>query len=108
MGAIQYEIHIEIFESGGCAMHSAGEIYRYPADAGSICPWLLDSMSGMMRVLQFGGKLPWTYKGTKYSKLANTDKEIIEFVRCPDPTSAGVVARITARKMNQPVEVGWA
>lgn len=35
-------------------------------------------------------------------------KAIAEFVRCPDPTDAGVVAKITRRKLAAPKDVGWS
>ena len=31
-----------------------------------------------------------------------------EFVRCPDPTNAGVVAKITRNKINIHKEIGWS
>ncbi len=42
MGKINYEIEIEIFKGEGCDHHRLGEKYRYPEDAGKLCPWLLD------------------------------------------------------------------
>ncbi len=50
-------IEIEIYE-GSCVVHQTGERYSYPEDIGSICPWLLDSINSMVRVMQFGGNLP--------------------------------------------------
>jgi hypothetical protein len=40
----------------------------------------------MMRVLQFGGLLPWKYKDTEYEKMLDPDGITTEFIRCPDPT----------------------
>jgi uncharacterized repeat protein (TIGR04076 family) len=108
MGEIAYSIEIEIFEGQGCDMHQVGERFRYPEDAGKICPWLFDSINSMVRVLQFGGRLPWTYAGTPYAKEADAEGLTTEFVRCPDPTQAGVVAKITRRKRPMPKDVGWA
>lgn len=68
MGKINYEIEIEIFKGKGCDHHRLGEKYRYPEDIGNLCPWLLDSINSMIRVLQFGGTLPWKYKDTEYEK----------------------------------------
>jgi uncharacterized repeat protein (TIGR04076 family) len=87
-------------------MHDAGETFRYPDDMGKVCPWLLDSVNSMVRVLQFGGTLPWKYTGTPYEKTVET--EVTEFVRCPDPTSAGVVVKITRKPRKTPKLVGWA
>jgi uncharacterized repeat protein (TIGR04076 family) len=106
MGTIHYDIELEIYEGEGCDMHDVGETFRYPDDIGHVCPWLLDSVNSMVRVLQFGGTLPWKYAGTPYEKTIET--EITEFVRCPDPTSAGVVVKITRKPRNTPKLVGWA
>jgi hypothetical protein len=54
----------------------------------------------MIRVLQFGGTLPWTYEGTPYEKEIDPEDTTTEFVRCPDPTSSGVVLKII-RKTNK-------
>jgi hypothetical protein len=61
----------------------------------------------MVRVLQFGGKLPWKYQDTEYEKKIENDGVTTEYVRCPDPTSAGVVAKITRTKLKEPKDVGW-
>ena len=97
MGKIDFEIEIEIFKGNGCAHHRLGEKYKYPEDAGKLCPWLLDSINSMIRVLQFGGSLPWKYQNTEYEKLLDPDGITTEFIRCPDPTDAGVVVKITRK-----------
>ncbi|MFX0000626.1 MAG: TIGR04076 family protein [Candidatus Hodarchaeota archaeon] len=90
-----YSIDIEIFENdGNCTRHKIGEKFNYPEDNGKICQWLLDSMNSMIRVLKFGGTLPWTYSDTPYEKKIDPNGITTEFVRCPDPT-ARVVAKIT-------------
>jgi len=108
MGKINYQIEIEIFDGKGCDSHKVGETFQYPEDTGKICPWLLDSVNGMARVLQFGGTLPWEYKGTPYEKSINHDGTTTEFVRCPDPTDSGIVAKITRKMLQSPKEVGWS
>ena len=108
MGITNYEIEIEIFEGDNCDHHKLGQKFKYPEETGNLCPWLLDSLNNMLRTLQFGGTLPWTYKGTKYEKAIEPDGITTEFVRCPDPTDAGVVVKITRIKLPQPKEVGWA
>jgi len=108
MGKINYQIEIEIFDMKGCDAHKLGEKYKYPEDIGKICPWLLDSVNSMVRVLQFGGTLPWKYEGTPYEKSFDSDDTTTEFVRCPDPTDSGVVAKITRKKLISPKEVGWS
>jgi len=107
MGKTDYEITVEIYKGDSCDHHQPGEKYRYPEDIGKICPWLLDSINGMVRVLQFGGTLPWKYKNTDFEKTIEKDGVTTEFVRCPDPTEAGVVAKITRRELTSPKEIGW-
>lgn len=96
-----YNIEIEIFEGEGCKVHKVGQRFLYPEDRGCICPWLLDSISGMIHVLHYGGTLPWTYQGTPYEKEMDPEGTTTEFVRCPDPTKAGVVAKIVRRKTDE-------
>lgn len=107
MGKTKYEITIEIFKGESCDHHQLGEKYLYPEDIGNICPWLLDSINSMVRVLQFGGMLPWKYAQTDFEKVIEQDGVSTEFVRCPDPTKAGVVAKITRKELKIPKEVGW-
>lgn len=108
MGKLEYEVKIEIFQGDSCDHHKLGEEFKYPDDIGKLCPWLVDSISTMVRVLQFGGSLPWEYKGSGYEKLIDEDGITTEFVRCPDSTSAGVVAKITRKKRHEPKNVGWS
>lgn len=88
-------IELEIFESG-CPGHKVGEKFKYPEDIGKMCTWLIESASHMIKVLRHDGKLGWSYEGTPYEKMIDKDGVTTEFVRCPDPTSAGVVLKITA------------
>ncbi len=111
----EYQIELEIFEgsagefhtdgsypdfarAGICAWmygsYQAGQRFRYPDDLGKLCPWLVDSMTGMLRALENGGTLPWRYRGTPYEKVIDPEGVTTEFVRCPDPT-APVVIKIT-------------
>ncbi|MFX1253245.1 MAG: hypothetical protein ACFFCZ_16675 [Promethearchaeota archaeon] len=96
-----YTIELEVFESGGCGYHKVGDKLKYPEDRGIICPWLLDSASSMIRVLRFGGRLPWKYAGTPYEKEIDPEGITTEFVRCPDPTSSGVVLKIIRKKIGK-------
>ncbi len=95
---MEYTIELEIYESGGCACHRAGDRLRYPEDRGIMCPWLLDSANSMILALQSGGTLPWRYEGTPYEKEIDPEGTTTEFVRCPDPTSSGVVLKITRKR----------
>ena len=116
-----YQIEFEIFEGnpgvaredgsypdfareGICAWMygrlKVGQKFRYPEDLGELCPWLVDSMSGMLRALENGGTLPWRYRGTPYEKVIDPDGVTTEFVRCPDPT-APVVIKITRTALQE-------
>ena len=77
----------------GC--YQAGQRFLYPGDLGKLCPWLVDSLSGFLRVLEHGGTLPWRYRGTPYEKVIDPDGVTTEFVRCPDPTRSGIVVKVT-------------
>ena len=112
----EYVIELEIFEGnpgqpqtdgtypdfareGICAWMygrlKVGQKFRYPDDLGEMCPWLVDSATGMIRALEHGGKLGWKYRGTPYEKVIDPDGVTTEFVRCPDPTACGIVIKIT-------------
>ena len=90
--------HPDLVEEGICAwMYGSFEVghrFRYPEDLGKLCPWLADSLTGMVRALQSGGTLPWKYKGTPYEKVIDPDGVTTEFVRCPDPTASGIVIKV--------------
>ncbi len=97
----QYEYLVEIVEApaGGCGRgHKPGDTFQYPARKGEICGWLMDSMNGFFRVLEYGGHLPWMYSGTPYEKTIDPDGITTEFVRCPDPSTT-VVAKITRTRV---------
>jgi uncharacterized repeat protein (TIGR04076 family) len=112
----EYAIELEIFEGNGgqlrtdgtrpdlvregiCAWmygsYQVGQTFRYPEDLGQLCPWLVDSLTGMIRALEHGGTLPWRYLGTPYEKTIDPDGVTTEFVRCPDPTASGIVIKVT-------------
>jgi uncharacterized repeat protein (TIGR04076 family) len=91
----RYTIEIEIFEAREDTWcHKKGDKFAYPADWGKICPWLRTSLNDFVRILEFGGTLPWRYEGTPYEKVIDPDGVTTEYVRCPDPT-ADLVAKIT-------------
>lgn len=93
-----YKIELEICEARNCRSHHAGEIFLYPQDCSRVCPWLLDSARSMIRVLQYGGRLPWEYAGTPYEKLMDPQGVTTEYIRCPDPT-AHVILKIIRTKI---------
>ena len=111
----KYKIELEIYEGNGgqlrtdgthpdlakegiCAWmygsFEVGQRFRYPDDLGKLCPWLVDSLTGMVRALENGGTLPWKYRGTPYEKDIDPDGVTTEFVRCPDPTASGIVVKV--------------
>jgi len=118
-----YSIEFEIFEGnsgqpprdgivpdfakeGICAwMHykkySAGQKFHYPEDLGKLCPWLVDSLTGMVRALEHGATLSWKYRGTPYEKFIDPNGVTTEFVRCPDPTASGIVIKITRTALQE-------
>ena len=91
----RYKIDIEIYEAREDSWcHKKGDKFEYPKDWGKICAWLRTSMNDFIRILEFGGTLPWKYEGTPYEKVIDPDGVTTEYVRCPDPTS-NLVAKIT-------------
>jgi uncharacterized repeat protein (TIGR04076 family) len=111
-----YTIELEIYEGKGgqlcqdgsypdfakegiCAWmygsYQVGDKFRYPDDLGQLCPWLVDSLTGVIRALEHGGTLPWRYRGTPYEKVIDPDGVTTEFVRCIDPTDSGIVVKVT-------------
>jgi hypothetical protein len=90
----RYDFEIDIVE-GNCGPHKAGQKIKYPDEKGKICPWLMDSMSGAIRVLEWR-----TLRGstrTPYEKVIDQrDHHRVH----PLPRSSRVVAaRITRRKV---------
>ncbi len=100
MARRKYSFELEIYKSG-CPYHHEGDKFFYPDEKAKLCSWLLDSANTMIRVLEYDGILPWTYSGTPYEKQINKDGVTTEFVRCPDPTSAGVVLKILRKKVSE-------
>jgi uncharacterized repeat protein (TIGR04076 family) len=111
-----YIIELEIFEGKGgqlrtdgtypdfvkegiCAWmfdhYEVGQKFHYPDDLGKLCPWLVDSLMGVIRALEHGGTLPWKYRGTPYEKDINLNGVTTEYVRCIDPTASGIVIKVT-------------
>jgi len=79
----------------GEASLQVGQKFRYPEDLGELCPWLVDSLTGVIRALEHGGTLPWKYQGTPYEKVIDPEGVTTEFVRCLDPTASGIVIKVT-------------
>ncbi len=116
-----YVIEFEIFEGNGGQVHTdgtypdfaregicawmyggegetsyqLGKKFRYPEDLGKLCPWLVDSLMGIIRAPEHGGTLSWKYRGTPYEKVIDPDGVTTEYVRCLDPTASGIVMKVT-------------
>ena len=95
--------HPDLVSEGICAWmyggdgqvpFQVGQTFRYPEDLGKLCPWLVDSLTGVIRALEHGGTLPWRYKGTPYEKQIDPEGVTTEFVRCLDPTASGIVIKV--------------
>lgn len=88
-----------MYRGDGKTSYQVGQKFRYPEDNGKLCPWLLDSMHGVIHVLRFGGTLPWDYAGTPYEKVNDPEGVTTEYVRCIDPTASGIVVKVTRTRV---------
>ncbi len=77
----------------------AGHTFAYPQEMGKLCPWLLDSLRGVVQALRFGVTLGWRYVGTPYENVLEPDGVTTEFIRCPDPTASGIVVKIIRTRL---------
>ena len=101
-------IYPDLVEEGICAWmyrgdsevsYEAGRRFSYPEDADKLCPWLLDSLGGIIHALSEGKTLDWQYEGTPYVKVIDVGGITTEFVRCVDPTSSGIVVKVIRTKL---------
>lgn len=83
-----------MYRGDGEHSFQVGDRFSYPEDAGKICPWLMDSLSGILRALNYGGTLPWQYPETPYEKIFDENGVTTEYIRCIDPTASGIVVKI--------------
>jgi uncharacterized repeat protein (TIGR04076 family) len=90
-----------MYRGDGVRSYQVGEKFNYPEDAGKICPWLLDSLQGVLAALRYGGTLPWQYPGTAYEKKFDEDGITTEFVRCIDPTESGIVVKVIRKELGE-------
>ena len=88
-----------MYRGDGHRSYRAGQKFTYPADAGKLCPWLVDTLQPMIHVLRLGGTLPWKYAGTPYEKVIDPDGMTTDVVRCVDPTASGIVVKIIRTKI---------
>ena len=59
------------------------------------CHWLASALDPVVTSLFQGAIFPWKYQGTPYEKVIDPDGVTTEYIRCPDPTEAGIVVKIT-------------
>ncbi len=76
------------------AGYQAGQTFKYPEEAGKLCPSVLDSLQSIITTLGIGGTLPWMFTGTPYEKEVDPEGVTTEFVRCTDPTASGIVVKV--------------
>lgn len=60
-----------------------------------LCHWLASALDPVVTSLAGGAIYPWLYKGTPYEKVIDPEGVTTEYIRCPDPTEAGIVVKIT-------------
>jgi len=89
-----------MYRGDGTHSYQVGQRFAYPEEMGKLCPWLLDSMRGFIQALKYGAELKWTYAGTPYEKVIDKEGTTTEFVRCPDPSAAGIVVKIIRKKID--------
>jgi hypothetical protein len=88
-----------MYRGDGEVSYQQGRVFSYPEEADALCPWLLDSLRGIIQALNAGETLGWRYKGTPYEKVINRKGVTTEFVRCIDPTASGIVVKVIRTKL---------
>jgi uncharacterized repeat protein (TIGR04076 family) len=88
-----------MYRGDGRESYRVGQRFVYPQDIGKLCPWLLGSLQNFIQALSHGGILDWTYEGTPYRKEIDPEGITTEFVRCPDPTAAGIVIKLIRTRL---------
>jgi uncharacterized repeat protein (TIGR04076 family) len=93
---VRYGVEIEVYEVGPeTRCHKKGEKFVWPKDMGNICHWLASALDPVCTSLAAGAIYPWKYAGTPYEKVIDPDGVTTEYIRCPDPSQAGIVVKIT-------------
>jgi hypothetical protein len=90
-----------MYHGDGLKSYQKGQKFSYPEDLGLLCPWLRDSLQGVIQALNFGGTLGWTYRGTPYEKVIDPEGVTTEFVRCIDPTASGIVVKVIRTRIDE-------
>ncbi len=83
-----------MYRGDGQKSYQTGQKFNYPGDLGLLCPWLRDSLQGVIQALKYGGTLGWRYLDTPYEKVIDPQGVTTEFVRCIDPTASGIVVKV--------------
>jgi uncharacterized repeat protein (TIGR04076 family) len=92
----RYDIEIEVVEVGPrTRCHQVGEKFKWPEDMGRLCHWLGSALDPVVTSLAAGAIYPWRYEGTPYEKVIALEGVTTEYIRCPDPSDAGIVVKIT-------------
>ncbi len=92
----RFDIEIEVVEVGPkTRCHKLGEKFKWPKDMGNLCGWLVSALDPVVTSLSGGAIFPWKYEGTPYEKVIDLEGVTTEYIRCPDPSEAGIVVRIT-------------
>jgi hypothetical protein len=89
-----------MYRGNGEQSYDVGRRFSYPEDAEVMCPWLLDSLRGIIKALGAGKTLGWRYKGTPYEKVIDHLGITTEYVRCIDPTDSGIVVKVIRTKLS--------
>ncbi len=103
-------IYPDVVKEGICAWmyrgdgensYQQGKKFLFPEDKDLLCPWLVDSLSGIIDTLDNGKTLGWRYKDTPYEKVINKNGITTEFVRCIDPTESGIVVKVIRAELSR-------
>lgn len=92
----RYEVEVEVYEVGPkTRCHKKGEKFKWPKEMCGLCHWLGSALDPVLTSLAGGAIYPWKYQGTAYEKVLDPEGVTTEYIRCPDPTEAGIVVKIT-------------
>ena len=83
-----------MYRGDGERSYQVGDSFSIPEDQDNLCPWLRDSLRGIIEELSRGKTLTWQYKNTPYEKIFNKKGVTTEFIRCIDPTASGNVVKV--------------
>ena len=90
-----------MYRGDGEQSYEVGHRFSYPEDANELCPWLQDSLCGIIEALSGGKTLRWEYKDTPFEKVIDPNGITTEYVRCIDPTSSGIVVKVIRTKLSR-------